>query len=305
MSECFVMLTLDASRRPAVGGSRTRAARLAAVMACLLVAGCAAMVRSAGDRLADNLSMAILDQNDLETVREGAPAYLLMLDAMVEGDPDNSHLLLSAARLYGAYAGAFVKDKERALRLVVRGREYARRALCLRDQGLCQAAARPLAQFQAELARVPPGEVPVLFGFAAAWAGWVQASTGDWQAVADIPKITAAMQRVVELNEAYDGGAAHLYLGVLASQLPANLGGRPEQARRHFERAVELSAGRNLMVKVLYAKYYARLVFDRTLHDRLVSEVLTADPVQPGLTLMNTLAQREARALQASADSYF
>jgi hypothetical protein len=41
------------------------------------------------------------------------------------------------------------------------------------------------------------------------------------------------------------------------------------------------------------------------LHDRLLNEVLAADPVKPGLTMLNTLAQREARELLASGADYF
>ena len=53
--------------------------------------------------------------------------------------------------------------------------------------------------------------------------------------------------------------------------------------RAHFERALELSGGKNLMVYVLYAKYYARLLFDRALHDRLLTEALNKDPEVPGV----------------------
>jgi hypothetical protein len=59
------------------------------------------------------------------------------------------------------------------------------------------------------------------------------------------------------------------------------------------------------MAKVLYARQYARLVFDRPLHDRLLNEVVAADPEAPGLTLGNTLAQEQALLLLASADEYF
>jgi len=113
------------------------------------------------------------------------------------------------------------------------------------------------------------------------------------------------MLRVVELDESTEDGGAHLYLGVLFTQRPASLGGKPEQAREHFERAIELSQGKNLMAKVYYARQYARLVFDRPLHDRLLGEVVAADPEAPGLTLSNTLAQQQARVLLADADDYF
>jgi hypothetical protein len=47
------------------------------------------------------------------------------------------------------------------------------------------------------------------------------------------------------------------------------------------------------------------MVFDRELHDRLLTEVLDANPQVPELVLQNTLAQDRARVLMASADDYF
>ena len=46
-------------------------------------------------------------------------------------------------------------------------------------------------------------------------------------------------------------------------------------------------------------------MFDRELHDRLLKEVLAADPHVPGMTLSNVLAQREAAELLASSHDYF
>jgi hypothetical protein len=113
------------------------------------------------------------------------------------------------------------------------------------------------------------------------------------------------MERVVELDETYDHGRAHLYLGVIATLLPPTLGGKPEEGRSHFERGIQLSAGRDLMAKVEYARRYARITYNRELHDQLLHEVLKADALVPGLTLSNTLAKRLAQELLVSADSYF
>lgn len=281
-------------------------ARLLVVVPLLsALAGCASLVGSATGRVAENISTAILNQNDVETVRDGAPAYLLMVDGLIEGDPENEGHLLAGARLYSAYASAFVEDQARSRRLADKAREYALRALCLRRRQVCRAADKPFAEFAATLDTVTRADVPALYGLAAAWAGWVQASPGDYNAIAELPKIEDAMRKVVELDEGYDNGGAHLYLGVLYSLRPAWLGGMPEQGRGHFERAQALSGGRNLMVKVLYAKQYARLVFDRALHDELLKEVLAADPQVPGLTLNNVLAQQQARELLESAEEYF
>ena len=73
----------------------------------------------------------------------------------------------------------------------------------------------------------------------------------------------------------------------------------------YFDKASELTGGRDLSVKVEYARGYARLVYDRDLHDRLLNEVLVSDVKQPGLTLSNSLAQQQAQDLLVSADEYF
>ena len=76
-------------------------------------------------------------------------------------------------------------------------------------------------------------------------------------------------------------------------------------AREHFERAIDLSGGRDLSIKVEYARRYARLVFDQELHDRLLTEVLDAPANAPLFTLFNVLAKQEAEALLASSKEYF
>ncbi|HDP89766.1 MAG TPA: hypothetical protein ENN42_07415 [Thioalkalivibrio sp.] len=275
------------------------------VLLLLGTTGCANIITSATNRMADNLSVAILNQDDPQTVKDGAPAYLLLIDSFVEGEPDNPEMLLAGARLYGAYASVFVDESERAQRLTTRAREYAERAACLRRTALCEALDAPFDAFTVALRSTGGHDVPVLHGLATAWAGWIRQHSDDWQAVADVPKVRALLERVVELDEQHDGGSAHLYLGVIHSQLPPAMGGRPEVARAHFERAIELSEGRDLMAKVLFAQHYARLMFDQELHDRLLEDVLAAAPEAHRLTLTNTLAQRDARRLLAGSDDYF
>jgi hypothetical protein len=164
---------------------------------------------------------------------------------------------------------------------------------------------KPYDEFAAAIVSLKAGDVPLLYATGTAWAGWIQANSGDWNAIASLPKVKALMTRVIELDETYSYGEGHLYLGVFATLLPPALGGKPEEGRVHFERAIQLSAGRDLIAKVEYARRYARITYDRPLHDRLLKEVLDADAVAPGLTLSNVLAQRQARELLASADSYF
>lgn len=263
------------------------------------------MVSRATSDLSNNLSSAVLDQNDPETVRQGAPAFLLMIDGFISGDPDNQSLLLAGSRLYGAYASAFVDDQARQKRLAEKSYSYGRQAVCLSHKEFCSVIDEPLATFNEHVTDFGADDVPVLFGFAAGWATWIQANTDDWSATIQLPKVAALMERVIELDEAYSHGNAHLYMGVLSTQLPPEYGGKPEVGRQHFERANELSNGHNLMVNTLFAKYYARLVFDRDLHDRLLNEVLASDIEAPGLTLSNALAQQDAQVLLEGSNDFF
>jgi hypothetical protein len=270
-----------------------------------LLTGCSLFISSASVDMTKNLSHAISNNDDLATVKAGAPAYLLMVDSFLYQDPNNESLLRGAANIYTAYTNVFVKDKERAGKLTDKALDYAFRALCVRRPVTCQFRTKSFKEFKDALLLLTKKDVPDLFTLGSSWAAWIQVHREDWNAVAEISRVEAIMQRVVELDELYQDGAAHLYLGVLATFIPPALGGKPEVGRRHFERALEISKNKNLMVKVMYAQYYARLIFDRKLHDRLLHEVLDAQTHVPGYTLLNTLAQKRARELLKSGEDYF
>jgi len=112
-------------------------------------------------------------------------------------------------------------------------------------------------------------------------------------------------EQCIKLDENFDDGGSHLYLGVLSTQLPPSLGGKSEKGRAHFERANEISAGKNLMVNVLMAQHYARMVFDQELHDQLLQAVLTEPAEAPGLTLVNTIAKLQASKLLEESVDFF
>jgi hypothetical protein len=255
--------------------------------------------------VADSLTVAVLAQDDPELVRDGAPAYLIALDGLIEGDPDNLDLLMSGASLYGSYAGAFVEDPKRAVKLAARARRYGDRAICVQKKEFCGLSDRTFDEFVAALDDVSRKDLPALYSYGSAWAGWIQANSADWAAIADLPKVQAVMEKVVELDPEIEDGQAFLYLGVLYTLRPASLGGKPEEGREAFERALEVSNRRNLFVHVMFAKQYARLVFDQELHDALLTEALEADPVEPGLTLINTIAQEQAAELLEDGKDYF
>lgn len=269
------------------------------LLCALLLQGCGVV------RLGDNLPYGVLNNQDIELVGEGLPTYLLMMDGLIENWPHREDMLRGGAAMYSAYAGQFVDDQERAGRLHDKARDYAFRAACVRRDRYCELDALSVIELEAVLDRASRRDVRTLYTTGTVWAGWVDHNSGDWNAVADLSRVQAIFNRLAELAPAHEQGQVFMYLGVLDSLLPAALGGQPERARKHFERAIELSDGRNLMAKVLYAERYARLTFDRELHDQLLNDVLESDPEHHGLTLLNQFARREAERLIADADDYF
>lgn len=285
--------------------TKSRILAFAFCLALPFLASCATVVATAGSGMAGSLNSAIMNQDDPELVRDGAPAYLLMLDSFVEGAPDNVAALSAAAQLYAAYGVVFVDDPVRARKLTARGRAYGRRALCSAKESICGMWNESYEGFEIRLKEVTVKEIEALYTFSLSWIAYIQAHADDYAALAKLPHAQLALRRVQELDRRYEEGKIEHFLAVLDTIRPPALGGDFESGKKHFEQAMWASGGKDLSIKVDYARYYARTLYDRELHDKLLEEVLAADPVQPGFTLFNTLAQDDAQELLDSADDYF
>jgi TRAP transporter T-component len=285
--------------------STSRLLKLIRGVACVaaavaLLGGCA----NIGSRAGATLSAGILNQNDPELVRSGIPAYLLLLDGLISKRPDSPALLSAGAQLFALYGSRFASG-ERATVLTGKARRYGQKAICLVHEPACRWQTIDYDQLVTELQDVDRKKIGPLYSYAVSWLANLDATSEDWTAVAELPWVEAVLERVLQLDETYEHGAVHGYLGILNALRPPALGGKPEVARQHFERAIELSGGRDLSIKVEYARRYARLVFDQELHDRLLTDVLNAPAEAPGFTLFNVLAKQEAQKLLATSKEYF
>jgi hypothetical protein len=258
-----------------------------------------------GSMAADTLSASILNQEDPDLVASGLPAYMLLVDGVIYQNPESENLLAVGAQLFSLYGSRFAPDSVGAARLTSKARRYGQRSICLVHEPACSWEGLPYDDFVSQLAAVDPKQIDYLYAFAIGWLSYLDATSEDWTAVAELPWVEAAMQRALDMDESYGAGALHGYLGILNSLRPPALGGQPERAQRHFERAIELSGGRDLSIKVEYARRYARMMFEQELHDRLLTEVLNSPVDAAGYTLFNVLAKVEAEELLATSREYF
>jgi TRAP transporter TatT component family protein len=271
----------------------------------LTTSGCSMFISKAADSFGDNLTDAILNQDDPEIVRDGMPSYMLLMDSFVQGSPDDPAMLGAAANLYASYGIVFAEDEVRAQRLTTRARKYALKAMCETYAPSCEWRKLNYDDFVATLDGLTERHVEVVYSYAFATVTHLLAHSSDMNALAELPQAEALLVRYLELSGERAQASAHTYLGTLQTIFPASLGGKPEEARIHFEKAIALTAGRDLGAKIWFAKGYAKLLYDRELHDELIDAVLEASPYEEGFTLTNVLAQEEALQLRAEAYDYF
>ena len=269
------------------------------------ITACGRVITNAKIEFSQDLAATILEFDDPETIKKGVPAYLILISSMIKGDPDNADLLESGAKLYGAYASSFTSSAESKQALARRAFAYASRAMCIRNSSFCEIESISYFEFEKLLASVEKDQAEHLFIFVSTWAGVIEANSSDWNAIAELPKVKAGILRVIELDETVNNGSAHLYMALMESLLPPSVGGKPDVAKKHYDRAIELSEGSNQMAKVLYAEKYARMLFDRELHDELLKQVVNSGEGPKDQVLINTLAKQRAAELLLDADDYF
>lgn len=276
----------------------------------LLQAGCAPFKSTRVAAVAytlEDVASAAAKQSNPSIIREGTPAYLMLIDGLLEAYPDNIELLVAGCRAYSSYASVLSDERQdEATSLYQKAKLYGFKALSRRRDFAAAARGGNVGDFNAILQRCDKADVPALFCAASAWANWISSNMDNLEALADLTLLEATMKRLIELDGAYYYGGPHLLLGVYLAAKPAALGGSPTAAKKQFDEAFALGAAKLLGAKVLYAKYYARGINDRELFVQTLREVLAAPVDQtPELTLANVVAKKQAAALLAKTEEYF
>jgi len=267
------------------------------ILIMLLLSGCAAVIDRATGQFAEDLEAAILGYDTPKVIDAGLPAYLLLLEARLQNDPDSVALRLSTARLTSTYASLFATDPAAQQSLNQRALNHARHAACTAEAELCGLGRVDFASFEELVKRLDPADLDLVYALATVWTAWIDAHSSDYRALADLPRVESLLAWVVEIDPVHDDGAPWLYLAVLNSQRPPAAGGQPDKARTYFDLAREHSSGKNLLINVMMADSYARLLFDRELYVRLLEQVLASEVEDPQYTLVNQIARARAREL--------
>ncbi len=142
-------------------------------------------------------------------------------------------------------------------------------------------------------------DVPLLYWTAASWGAAISVSKDNPDLVADQGIVEALIDRALVLNEKFDHGAIHLLPDRLRSE-PQRSGRAtlPIRARKHFDRAMELSAGHQAGPLVSFAENVSLQKQNRKEFEDLLNQALAVDVnAQPENRLANLIMQRRARWL--------
>jgi hypothetical protein len=86
-------------------------------------------------------------------------------------------------------------------------------------------------------------DVPLLYWTAASWGLAITLSKNEPALIVDPPSVEALVDRALKLNESFDQGAIHSFLISYETVRQGTPGDPYERSRKHFTRAMELSAG--------------------------------------------------------------
>jgi tetratricopeptide (TPR) repeat protein len=260
---------------------------------------------------------------DLELAEQAGLSNLKMLEGLLEVTPNNADLLLLTSSSFARYAFGFIEErieiaderydleeKDRLVRRAVdfyeRAKVYGLRLIAQSRREFREVSKQNLEQFSAELKHFEKKHVPALFWTAYAWGSLINLQQGEPARLVELPMVELIMRRVLELDESFFFGGAHLFYGAYYGGRTEMLGGDPSKAKQHLERAIEISNSKYLMAKLLLAKYYAVPVQDRELFEHTLQEILSAPPdLFPEQRLANQLAKRRAKRWLEHADEFF
>jgi len=258
--------------------------------------------------------------NDPELVGDALPFAIKMYESLMVSAPYHMGLKLRTGSMYVMYANGFLAtpagmmtdekflEKEflekRAKNLYLRGRNILLQALEYKYPKFKQSLEKK--EFINALQTIGKKDVEVLYWAGAGWMGAFAIDPFDMKLGITLPKAAAIMERVLQLEPGYGDGAIHDFYVLYYGSLPEYMGGSLDNARKHFEKAVEASGGKSGSPYLTRATTV--LVKQQKMEEfvKLLKKVQDIDvDADPANRLINILNQRKARWLVEHVGDFF
>jgi hypothetical protein len=260
-----------------------------------------------GEPVVDILVEKIKETKSLKLVQEGFASQVLLLTGLTEMTKDNMGMLTKCAFVYMAY-GLMVEDDDPkyAEELYIIGKEYGIRAL-KKDTKFREgiAAGKRITDLV--------GHLDEKYAETLLWAGLnggllLLLNVDDPESQIQMADIISMVKQSQDLDPTYFHGAGKIFIAAYFSMIPSFLDkdAGPENAKRMFQEAREMSNNTFLLVDLFEARFLASSIDDEEKFDMLLNRILKADAsLLPEARLLNELSKMKAKTYLDKRDLFF
>jgi tetratricopeptide (TPR) repeat protein len=256
-------------------------------------------------------------ESDYELASRAIPGALKTVEGFWVVSPDNVNFLNILMEGYCQYGTGFVEDEveqaelrkdfeavayhqARATKMFLRCMNYA---LLRLGKSWKEGLFGSDEEVQKLLARAGKSQRTPLMWVAVGLASAINNNKDRVEMIGYLDTAKAILVRIVEIDEKsgaprnkVHAAMPHIALGMAYTGLDKSLGGDPDKADQHFQKAIEITEGKFLLAHVLRAKRVAfRKKDKKSFHDTLVKVLETPPSIWPEQRLANEIAHRRAR----------
>lgn len=285
----------------------TRLTALIGILMLLTACSMGQMVVRSSQTILDSGVESMNRETDLQLARDAMPANLKLVEGMLIEDPNNNELRLFAAEGFYGYSYGFIEmeDPLRAKLLYRRCYSHAQRALKQAGIDIDPESATHEA-VETAVSKAGKKAVPALFWTANCLGKWIDLSRDDLSLVASLSNVAILMQRVIDLDDEFYFGSAHIFFGAYYGGRSPLLGGDFSRSEAEFQRAAEINDNKLLIVNLLQAEFLDRQRLDQqAFHNRLVAIIEAPENLYPEMALVNGIAKQRAALLLDYEDEWF
>lgn len=269
------------------------------------------------DGVFDSIETVYMTDDDPQLVRESFPFNLKIIEIVLDQNPDNRDMLLTAMSSFTMYSYGFImEDAEKVsienyhagLELYNRANNLFNRALKYGLHGM-EIKYPEIHNWLDKRVSINPFEiedVPYLYWLSATIGGAVSSSQGNPKYIVELPKVGWLLERSLELDENWNDGALYSAMISYTMSRPDAVENREQIARDYLKKAIEASDNKDCSMYVTLAeavctKYQYKEEFTELLNHAINFDIESAKENK----LTNSMAQSRAKWLLSRIDELF
>jgi hypothetical protein len=270
------------------------------------------------DGVFDSIEYVYLTDDDPQLVKESFPFNLKIIEILLDQDPDNRDMLLTALSSFTMYSYGFIMEDAEKLVLddYSAGNEIYNRANKLFNRSLqygIHGMELKYPEFtnwwekrERENNPFVEEDIAYLYWISATLGGLISSSQGNPMYVVDLPKVGWLLEKSMELNESWNKGALYSAMISFTMSRPDAVSDREQVARNYFDKAVQASSGEDCSIYVRFAESVCTKNQNKDEFIEKLDYVSNFDlESAKELRLTNSMAQSRAKWLMGRIDELF